>query len=157
MEINRQGILDTIEQALRDEGLSPQDFQLGVRSFGGGSVPAVLAFIRLSSWQPQTLLRGKQIERRIRLSVLQALGVRVGYVYWRIGSDVDTPFDEEDRYALQPSAQRLQELNQQARAQGAQWPSHAPVTNWAELEVPTDLGEVAADVDIHVNVRPGRR
>jgi len=144
MDMNRQGILDAIEQVLRAEGLESNDFHLGVRSFGGSSVPAVLAFVRLSTWQPQTLLRGKLIEQHIRDEVRRQLGVRVGYVYWRIGSDVMTPFDDEDRHVLHTSPQRLTQLQEQARAQGAAWPGDAPVTNWTELDAPTEVDDMDA-------------
>lgn len=142
MNLDRQTLLDAIGRVLSAEGLAAAAVDVGVRSFGAmqARTPAVLVFIRLNEWQPQALLRGKIIEQRLRQALLEDPGVRVGYVYWRIGSDVETPFDHQDRIGARPTRERLTQLHTQAQARGAALGCDAPVTDWAGLPA-TDVGD----------------
>ena len=66
--------------------------------------------MRLNTWQPEALLAGPLIERRVRDTLYKALHVRIGYLFWRVGSDVQTPHDAAERIPLRPAPERLAQL-----------------------------------------------
>jgi hypothetical protein len=66
----------------------------------------------------------------------KALRVRIGYLFWRVGSDVPTPNDAAERLHVRPAPERLAQLARQAESAGALPPVDAPLTDWAEFDEP---------------------
>src|SRR5690606_11384126 len=114
-------LIDAITALLALHGLPAGSAEVSLRSYGGsdGDTPALIVFIRLNAWKPDALLGGKVIEKRLRDTLYKTMKVRIGYVYWRIGTDVETPFDHTERFHVRASAGRLQALERNAMAAGA--------------------------------------
>ncbi len=137
VHISRDHITDLIVGVLaRRHGLSTNEVSVSVRRFGTGAeeMPALIAFVRLDAWRPEVLLRGPAIEREIRARILEATGVRVGYVFWRVASTVVAPTDPPGAPPVRVSARRVDALSRAAQAAGATPPADAPVTDWADVE-----------------------
>lgn len=134
----REKITEAIQQVLLAHGLEAGSAEVSLRSYGGtdGKVPALLVLVRLNCWSPQTLLSGKVIEKRLRDALWRQMQVRIGYVFWRIGSDVETPFDHMERFPAAARRERVQPLVEKAAAAGAVMPPSAPVTDWTDLDSP---------------------
>lgn len=130
----RQALIDAIAAVLASHDLPPGSATVNVRSYGGGDVPAMIVFVRLNVWKPEVLLRSKVIEKRVRDTLLKAMQVRIGYVFWRIGSDVETPHDVGERFHVRTSAPRLAALTREAESAGATPPRDAPVTDWVDID-----------------------
>lgn len=132
---SRQPLIDAITAVLALHGLPSGSASISLRSYGGsdGEVPALIVFVRLNAWKPDVLLHGKIIEKRLRDTLYKALKVRIGYLYWRIGADVETPFDQTERFHVRAAAERLEALGRQAQAAGAVPPADAPVTDWSDI------------------------
>jgi hypothetical protein len=111
---------------------------VSLRSYGGAdsAQPALLVFVRLNSWLPEVLLAGPLIERRVRDTLYKALRVRIGYLFWRVGSDVQTPHDAAERVHVRPAPERLQQLAREAEAAGAFPRADAPLTDWSDFDEP---------------------
>jgi hypothetical protein len=133
---NRQPLIDAITAVLALHDLPPGAASVSLRSYGGsdGDMPALIVFVRLNAWKPDVLLNGKIIEKRLRDTLYKALKVRVGYVYWRVGSDVETPFDHTERFHVRTPARRVEALGREAQAAGAVPPPDAPVTDWSDVD-----------------------
>jgi hypothetical protein len=132
----RQPLIDAITAALAQHGLPLGSANVSLRSYGGGSggdMPALIVFVRLNVWKPEVLLCSKVIEKRVRDTLYRAMKVRIGYVYWRIGSDVLTPHDHTERFHVRATGQRLEALSREAEAAGATAPMDAPLTDWTDL------------------------
>ncbi|MCM5678615.1 hypothetical protein M8A51_03605 [Schlegelella sp. S2-27] len=144
-DLDREKITEAIRQVLLAQGLPPGAAEISLRSYGGtdGKVPALLVLVRLNQWSPQALLASKVIEKRVRDALWRQLQVRIGYVFWRIGSEVSTPFDHLERFPAVARRDRVEPLVAQAAAAGAKMPPSAPVTDWTDLDAP---GEAAAPV-----------
>lgn len=134
----RDRILATTREVLEHNGVPPGGAEVGLRSFGGtdGKVPGIMVFVRLNVWCPDVLLQGKVIEKRIRDTLWHRLQVRTGYVYWRIGSDVDTPYDHTERFPVRARRDRVASLVAEAQARGSTLPDTAPITGWADIDAP---------------------
>jgi hypothetical protein len=132
---NRQALIEAITAVLASNDLPPGSASVSVRSYAGkdGGVPALIVFVRLDAWRPDVLLRGKIIEKRVRDTLYKAMKVRVGYVYWRIGSDVETPHDPAERFHVR-AASRIEALNREADAAGATPGTDAPLTDWSDMD-----------------------
>ncbi len=135
-QTSRQQVLALINSLLADQHRLPSgEASVSVRRYGGGDdeTPAMIALVRLNTWRPDILLRSAQIERQLRLAVHRAIGVRIGYVFWRVASNVTTPADVNERIPVRAAAPRLAQLQQTAQQAGAMPPDNAPVTDWADL------------------------
>jgi hypothetical protein len=132
----RQPLVDAITAILAQHDLPPGCATVSLRSYGGAGahVPALIVFVRLNEWKPDVLLHSKIIEKRVRDALFKAMRVRIGYLFWRVGSDVDTPFDHIERFHVRAAAARLQALNDEAQAAGAMPPTDAPLTDWSDIE-----------------------
>lgn len=133
---NRQALIDAITALLALHGLPAGSAEVSLRSYGGseGDTPAMIVFVRLNEWKPDALLGGKVIEKRLRDTLYKAMKVRIGYVYWRIGADVETPFDHTERFHVRTPADRMKALGRDAMAAGAMPAPQAPITDWADLD-----------------------
>jgi len=131
---NRQSLIDAISAVLASNDVPPGIASIGVRSYAGtsGGVPALIVFVRLNAWRPDVLLRSKIIEKRVRDTLYKAMKVRVGYVYWRIASDVETPHDAVERFHVR-AANRIEALSREADAAGATPGTDAPLTDWSDM------------------------
>ena len=139
-ELAREKITEAIQQVLLAQGLEAGAAEVSLRSYGGtdGRVPALLVLVRLNQWSPQTLLSSKVIEKRLRDALWRQMQVRIGYVFWRIGSDVETPFDHLERFPAVARRERVEPLVAKAAAAGAVMPASAPVTDWTDLDSPVE-------------------
>lgn len=133
---SRQQLVDAITAVLATHDLPRGAATVSLRSYGGASadVPALMVFVRLNVWKPEVLLRSKIIEKRVRDALYKAMKVRIGYLFWRIGSDVETPLDHTERFHVRAAGARLQALNEEAQAVGAMPPVDAPLTDWSDIE-----------------------
>lgn len=134
---SRQPLIDAITAVLALHDLPPSSATVNLRSYSGsdGDTPAMIVFIRLNVWKPDALLNGKIIEKRLRDTLYKAMKVRIGYVYWRVGSDVDTPLDYTERFHVRAPARRIEALGREAEAAGAVPSADAPVTDWSDMDV----------------------
>lgn len=139
-DFGREKITDAIQQVLQTQGLPPGAAEVSLRSYGGtdGKVPALLVLVRLNQWLPQVLLSGKVIEKRLRDALWRQMQVRIGYVFWRVGSEVETPFDHMERFPAVARRERVEPLVAKAAASGAAMPPSAPVTDWTDLDAPPE-------------------
>jgi hypothetical protein len=136
---HRQPLIDAVTAVLAQHGLPPGSASVSLRSYGsgGGDLPALIVFVRLNIWKPEVLLGSKVIEKRVRDTLFKAMKVRIGYVYWRVGSDVVTPHDHTERFHVRAAGPRLEALSREAEAAGATAQADTPLTNWADIdEVP---------------------
>jgi len=135
---DRQRLLDAIAAVLARHGLPRGSANVSLRSYGGAATdtPALLVFVRLNCWNPEVLLAGKTIERHVRDTLYKTLQVRIGYLFWRIGSDVQTPDDASERVHVRPAAERLEALAREAEAVGAYPRPDAPLTDWSDFDAP---------------------
>lgn len=145
-DLLRDRILATTLAVLEHHGVPRGGADVGLRSFGGtdGRVPGIMVFVRLNVWCPDVLLQGKIIEKRIRDTLWQQLQVRAGYVYWRIGSDVDTPYDHTEQFPARARRERVASLVAEAQARGSTLPDTAPITDWSDIDAPPDPEPSAA-------------
>jgi hypothetical protein len=139
-DLLRDRILATTQAVLERHGVPAGGAEVGLRSFGGtdGKVPGIMVFVRLNVWCPDVLLQGKILEKRIRDTLWQELQVRAGYVFWRIGSDVDTPYDHTEEFPARPRRDRVASLMAEAQARGSTLPDSAPITDWSDIDAPPD-------------------
>jgi hypothetical protein len=139
-DLLRDRILAVTRAVLEHHSLAPGGAEVGLRSFGGtdGGVPGIMLFVRLNVWQPELLLLSKIIEKRIRDTLWQQLQVRAGYVYWRIGSDVDTPYDHTEEFPVRARRERVASLVAEAQARGSTLPDNAPITDWSDIDAPEE-------------------
>jgi hypothetical protein len=135
---DRERLIDAIGAVLAQEGLPRDSANVSVRSYSGvdADIPALLVFVRLNHWLPEVLLRGKIIEKRVRDTLYKTLRVRIGYLFWRIGSDVETPHDPSERFHVRTAPGRLGPLVNEAEAAGAAPPLNAPLTDWSDFDDP---------------------
>lgn len=135
---DRRHLIDAIVAVLARHGVPKGSASVSLRSYGGADTPhpALLVFVRLNTWQPETLLASSLIERRVRDTLHKALGVRIGYLFWRVGSDVPTPNDAAERLHVRPAPERLAELAREAEAAGAMPRVNAPLTDWGDFDEP---------------------
>lgn len=133
-----QRLIDAIVAVLARHDLPAGSASVSVRSYGGADsdTPALLVFVRLNRWHPEALLASKTIERRVRDTLYKTLRVRIGYLFWRVGSDVPTPDEASERLHVRPAAERLEALAREAEAAGAFPRRDAPLTDWADFEAP---------------------
>ncbi|HEY2928481.1 hypothetical protein [Piscinibacter sp.] len=133
---SQRQLIEAITAVLAQHDLPPGSASVSVRSYGGsaGDVPALLVFVRLNVWKPDVLLGSKIIEKRVRDTLYKAMKVRIGYVFWRIGSDVETPYDHTERFHVRAAAPRLEALSREAEAAGATPPADAPLTDWSDMD-----------------------
>lgn len=137
MEMDRQKVTELIVEHLRARhNVRVGDVSVTLRKYGGtgGEAPSLIAFVRLNTWRPDLLLRGSLIERGTREHVRNELGLRIGYVFWRIASSVATPAEATQRFPARASPGRVKALEDAAAAAGAAPPVDAPVTDWADAE-----------------------
>lgn len=135
---DRECLTEAIAAVLARHGVPRGSASVSLRSYGGAGTaqPALLVFVRLNTWQPETLLAGPLIERRVRDTLYKALRVRIGYVFWRVGSDVQTPHDAAERHPVRPAPARLARLARDAEAAGAMPRIDAPLTDWSDFDEP---------------------
>ncbi len=135
---DRERLIDAIAYILARHGIARGSASITLRSYGGADTdrPALLVFVRLNTWNPEALLAGNIIERRVRDTLLKALQVRIGYMFWRIGSDVQTPSDPCERLHVRPAPERLEVLAREAEAVGALPRADAPLTDWSDFDAP---------------------
>jgi hypothetical protein len=131
--MDRRPLIEAIGAVLAHHGLAPGRVSVAVRSYSSGETPALIVFVRLNQWQPEALLESKLIEKHLRDTLFKTMRVRIGYVYWRIGSDVETPHDGAERVHVR-AARRLPALSRDAEACGALPPPDAPVTDWSDVD-----------------------
>lgn len=133
---HRQPLIEAVTAVLAQHGLPPGSASVSLRSYGsgGGELPALIAFVRLNVWKPEVLLGSKVIEKRVRDTLYKTMKVRIGYVFWRIGSDVVTPHDHTERFHVRAAGHRLEALSREAEAVGATPSADAPLTNWADID-----------------------
>lgn len=135
---DRDCLTEAIVAVLARNGVPRGTASVSLRSYGGsdGARPALLVFVRLNTWQPETLLAGPLIERRVRDTLYKALQVRIGYLFWRVGSDVVTPHDAAERVHVRPAPERLAQLAREAETAGALPRGDTPLTDWGEFAEP---------------------
>jgi hypothetical protein len=135
---DRRRLIDAIVAVLDSHGVPRGSASVNLRSYGGAAtdLPALLVFVRLNTWNPDALLAGKLIERRVRDTLYKTLQVRIGYLFWRIGSDVRTPADAGERFQVRSAPERRVALAREAEAAGAMPRADTPLTDWADFVEP---------------------
>jgi hypothetical protein len=133
---DRERLIEAIAAVLARHGIPKGSASVSLRSYGGADTaqPALLVFVRLNTWQPEALLAGPLIERRVRDTLYKALRVRIGYLFWRVGSDVPTPHDAAERFHARPATERLAQLARDAESAGALPRADAPLTDWSDFD-----------------------
>ena len=133
--LDRPRLVEAVLAVLALNGLPGGSANVSVRSYAGASatIPALLVFVRLNQWLPEALLTSKTIERHIRTHLFDTLHVRIGYVFWRVGSDVRTPDD------LQERSQRGRVHRRETTAADSLRPQPGPnasPTDWCDFDAP---------------------
>lgn len=89
-----------VRTTLASMGLGEMQCEIAVKPTRSTSADAArqtstfYVLVRLNQWKPEVLLKCKFVERHIQLAASRVGGVRVSHVFWRLGSDVRTPYDD---------------------------------------------------------------